>query len=105
MLCGALMIGADLRHADLSGADVIGADFRGADLRGADLTGTIFLIQSQLDVAVGDAATRIDDTLRRPAHWSATQDGATSGPQPGRSESRRRRPAPRTDRAARRGRG
>lgn len=105
MLRGALLVGANLRRADLSRADVIGADFRGADLRGADLTGAIFLIQSQLDVATGDAATRIDDTLRRPAHWSAAQDGAASRPQPGRSVSRSRRSEPRTDRTARRGRG
>jgi uncharacterized protein YjbI with pentapeptide repeats len=72
MLRGALLIGADLRRADLSGADVIGADFRGADLRAANLTGSIFLIQSQLDAAMGDNATRIDETLRRPAHWSTS---------------------------------
>ena len=107
MLRGALLIGADLRRADLSGADVMGADFRGADLRGADLTGTIFLIQAQLDAAIGDIATRIDDTLRRPAHWSPTRDGTASRPQPVRSASRPRRSAsaPATDRTSRRGRG
>ena len=92
MLRGALLIGADLRRADLSGADVIGADFRGADLRGADLSGAIFLIQSQLDAAIGDAATRIDDTLRRPTHWSPARDGSAL-PQPVRSASRPRRSA------------
>ncbi len=80
MLRGALLIGADLRRADLSRADVIGADLRGADLRGADLSGAIFLIQAQLDAAIGDAATRIDGTLRRPAHWSPARDGSTSRP-------------------------
>jgi uncharacterized protein YjbI with pentapeptide repeats len=69
-LRGAYLIGADLRGADLRGADVIGADFRGADLRGADLTGTIFLIQSQLDAAKGDSATRLGPSFTRPAHWA-----------------------------------
>ena len=107
MLCGALLIGADLRHADLSGSDVIGADLRGADLRGANLTGTIFLIQAQLDAAIGDAATTIDDTLRRPAHWSPTRDTSASRPQPVRTPSRPRRSAsaPRRGRTGRRGQG
>jgi uncharacterized protein YjbI with pentapeptide repeats len=102
MLCGALLIGADLRRADLSGADLIGADFRGADLRGADLTGGIFLIQSQLDAAIGDDATRIDDTLRRPAHWSASRSTRVrSTPSVGRSASTRTG----TDRTGRRHQG
>jgi uncharacterized protein YjbI with pentapeptide repeats len=66
-LRGAYLIGADLRGADLRLADVIGADFRDADLRGADFTGSIFLIQSQLDAAKGDAATKVP--LSHPAHW------------------------------------
>ncbi|OUC93002.1 pentapeptide repeat-containing protein [Streptosporangium minutum] len=68
-LRGAYLIGADLRGADLRMADLIGADFRGADLRGADLTESIFLIQSQLDAAKGDNATRLPPSLTRPAHW------------------------------------
>ncbi|MFW5418236.1 pentapeptide repeat-containing protein [Nocardiopsis sp. CNT-189] len=69
-LRGALLIGADLRGADLRLADVIGADLRGADVRGADLSTALFLIQSQLDAAEGDAATRIPGRLTRPAHWA-----------------------------------
>ncbi|MEV4182509.1 pentapeptide repeat-containing protein [Streptosporangium canum] len=68
-LRGAYLIGADLRGADLRMADLIGADFRGADLGGADLTESIFLIQSQLDAAKGDSATRLPPSLTRPAHW------------------------------------
>jgi uncharacterized protein YjbI with pentapeptide repeats len=68
-LRGAYLIGADLRGADLRAADVIGADFRAADLRGADLTGTIFLIQSQLDAAKGDARTKLPPEHVRPKHW------------------------------------
>ncbi|MDH6575290.1 pentapeptide repeat-containing protein [Kitasatospora sp. MAP5-34] len=69
-LRGAYLIGADLRGADLRKADLIGADFRGADVGGADLTDSIFLIQSQLDAAKGDAATRLPASLTRPAHWT-----------------------------------
>jgi uncharacterized protein YjbI with pentapeptide repeats len=46
------------------------ADFRGADLSGADLTESIFLTQSQLDAAKGDADTKLPTSLTRPAHWS-----------------------------------
>jgi uncharacterized protein YjbI with pentapeptide repeats len=70
-LRGAYLIGADLRGADLRLADLIGADLRDADLGGADLTGSIFLIQSQLDAAKGDAATKVPDALTRPTHWSS----------------------------------
>jgi uncharacterized protein YjbI with pentapeptide repeats len=50
-------------------ADVIGADLRGADLRGTDLTGAIFLIQSQLDAAKGDARTAVPPILTHPGQW------------------------------------
>ncbi|MFI6479142.1 pentapeptide repeat-containing protein [Nonomuraea sp. NPDC050663] len=66
---GAYLIGADLRGADLRDCDLIGADLRGADLTGADLTGSVFLVQSQLDSARGDQATRLPASLSRPAHW------------------------------------
>jgi uncharacterized protein YjbI with pentapeptide repeats len=69
-LRSARLIGADLRGADLRGADLLAVDFRGANLRGADLTGSVFLTQSQLDTAVGDASTRIPPSLRRPRHWN-----------------------------------
>lgn len=68
-LRGAYLIAADLRGADLRLADLIGADFRDADLRGADLTGALFLTQSQLNAARGDAATVLPATLARPSHW------------------------------------
>jgi uncharacterized protein YjbI with pentapeptide repeats len=68
-LRGSYLIGADLRGADLRTADFIGADLRGADLSGADLTGSIFLTQSQLDAAKGDADTRLPASLSRPTHW------------------------------------
>ncbi|MFE1175608.1 pentapeptide repeat-containing protein [Streptomyces sp. NPDC058773] len=68
-LRGAYLIAADLRGADLRTADLIGADLRAADLAGADLTGALFLTQSQLNAAKGDAATELPRTLTRPAHW------------------------------------
>ncbi len=75
-LRGARLLGADLAGADLTGADLTGADLRGADLAGADLAGSIFLTQSQLDAARGDAATRLPASLARPAHWR--QDTCTA---------------------------
>lgn len=68
-LRGALLIGADLRRADLRLADVIGADLRGADLASADLTGVMFLVQSQLDAAKGNAETALPPSLTHPAQW------------------------------------
>jgi uncharacterized protein YjbI with pentapeptide repeats len=70
-LRGARLIGADLTGADLTLADVTGADLRDAGLRGADLTETIFLTQSQLESATGDARTRVPAARLRPAHWQA----------------------------------
>ncbi|MFE3884014.1 pentapeptide repeat-containing protein [Streptomyces lydicus] len=68
-LRGACLIAADLQGADLRTADLIGADLRDADLSGADLTGALFLTQSQLNAARGDAATKLPQGLSRPAHW------------------------------------
>lgn len=68
-LRGALLLGADLRGADLRSADFTGADLRGADLSGADLSGALFLVQSQLDAALGDPATRLPPAVTRPPHW------------------------------------
>ena len=68
-LRGAYLIGADLRGADLRLADLTGADVRDADLSGADLTESIFLTQSQLDAAKGDADTKLPPSLTRPPHW------------------------------------
>jgi len=68
-LRGALLIAANLRGADLSMADLTGADLRAADLRGANLATSIFLSQSQLRAAKGDALTQLPPSLTRPAHW------------------------------------
>lgn len=66
---GTLMIAADLSHADLKKADFIGADLRDADLSNANLTGALFLTQSQLNSAKGNAYTKIPDYLKSPDHW------------------------------------
>lgn len=68
-LRGAYLIAADLSGADLRAADLIGADLRDADLRGADLTDSIFLTQSQLNAAKGDANTKLPPSLSHPIHW------------------------------------
>jgi uncharacterized protein YjbI with pentapeptide repeats len=68
-LRGTRLVGADLAGADLAGADLTGADLRAADLSGAGLAGAIFLTQSQLDAARGDAGTGLPASLVRPAHW------------------------------------
>ncbi len=70
VLRGAVLLGADLRGADLGLADLTGADTRGARLAGADLRRALFLTPAQLAAATGDPATRVDDGLARPAHWS-----------------------------------
>ncbi len=68
-LRGAVLVGADLRGADLRGADVIGVDFRGAEVGGADLRGALYLVRAQMEAAVGDGATRLPESVGRPAHW------------------------------------
>jgi len=68
-LRGACLIGADLSGANLRLVDLTGADFRDADLSGADLTESMFLAQSQLDAANGDADTKLPTALSRPTHW------------------------------------
>jgi Pentapeptide repeats (8 copies) len=64
-LRGARLVGADLAGADLTGADLTGADLRASDLSGADLADAIFLTQSQLDAARGDAGTGLPASLVR----------------------------------------
>jgi Pentapeptide repeats (8 copies) len=63
--------GADLRGADLGHADLARVDLRGADVRGVDLGVSIFLTQYQVNMARGDAATRLPQAVLRPAHWAS----------------------------------
>ena len=69
-LRAALLIRSDLRGQDLGLADLLGADLRDADLSDADLADTLFLCQSQLNAARGNAGTRIPAGLTRPGHWA-----------------------------------
>jgi len=68
-LRGTYLIAADLRGCNLQGGDLIGADLRDADIRDADLSESIFLTQSQLNVAKGNRHTKFPDYLSRPAYW------------------------------------
>ncbi|TDD58970.1 pentapeptide repeat-containing protein [Kribbella antibiotica] len=68
-LRGAYLIAADLSNANLRQADLIGADLRDTNLEGADLTGALFLTQSQVNAAQGNAQTKLPATLTRPSHW------------------------------------
>ncbi len=70
-LRGAYLIGADLTDADLRDTDLLGTDLRGANLSGANLTGALFLLQSQLDSARGDARTVLPAGRAHPDHWQA----------------------------------
>ncbi|MFF7989645.1 pentapeptide repeat-containing protein [Kitasatospora xanthocidica] len=71
-LRGAMLVAADLSGADLRLADLIGADLRDTNLAGADLSTALYLTQSQLHAARGDADTRLPAGLTRPAHWPTT---------------------------------
>lgn len=68
-LAGAFLIAADLRGSDLGGANLIGADLRDADIRGADLTQSLFVTQSQINAAKGDAKTKLPAWIDRPTTW------------------------------------
>lgn len=69
-LRGALLIAADLRDADLSFAELLGADLRDARVDGADLRRALYLTQTQVNAATGDARTLLPEGLARPSHWN-----------------------------------
>jgi hypothetical protein len=75
---GADLSGARLDEADLSGAHLEGADLSGAVLDGVDLRKANGLTQAQLDIARGNASTRLPDGLRRPASWEAEETSTAS---------------------------
>jgi len=79
-LSGAALIDADLTLARLIGANLTGArlhlaNFARALLHGADLTDASGLEPGDLDTALGDGRTRLQENLR-PASWPA--DGGPS---------------------------
>ena len=79
-LRGARLLGADLSGADLREADLLGADLRQTNLAGADLRDALFLTQSQVNGAVGDATTLLPATVHRPAHWAGRSPLAAPEP-------------------------
>jgi len=82
-LRGAYLIGTNLAGADLRRADLAGADLRGAQLAGADLSTSLFVTQAQLDVARGDARTKLPPGLRRPGHWTGPEASPNRARRPG----------------------
>jgi len=59
---------ASLEEADLRGANLGGTDFEGANLKGADLRETV-AASWQLEVAVGNAKTKLPTGVPRPKSW------------------------------------
>ncbi len=68
-LRGAFLIAADLRQSDLKGTNLIGADLRDTDIRGANLTESLFITQSQVNTAKGDASIKLPLWLDYPKAW------------------------------------
>ena len=64
-----LLIAADLSGCCLYGANLLGADLRDAQLSGADLSQCLFLTQTQLNSAKGDASVKLPEHLQRPSSW------------------------------------
>jgi len=65
-LSDAKLIGADLSDADLGGATLDRAQLGNADLTGANLSDATDLTQTQLDVACGNANTKLPEGLIKP---------------------------------------
>lgn len=68
-LRGACLIAANLEDTDLTGTDFIGADFRDTNIKRADLSKSIFLSQSQINAAKGNAQTKLPPQITQPSHW------------------------------------
>jgi hypothetical protein len=73
-LVAANLTQADLGRAHLEGADLVGAQLEdarldGANLAGANLGETGGVTQTQIDHALGNAATRLPEGLTRPSQW------------------------------------
>jgi uncharacterized protein YjbI with pentapeptide repeats len=69
-LCQAKLDGVKLHGADLRKAQLDWADLDGAELHGADLRDAVGLTQRQLDLAKGDANTKLPVGVTRPESWS-----------------------------------
>lgn len=83
-LADAVLDGADLRRAEIAravfkGASLVGSDFTGAytyltHFEATDLSQTKGLVQQQLDIACGDAETKLPAGLEPPASWPCGQE-------------------------------
>lgn len=73
-LDGANLAGADLTDAILDQADMAGANLDQAVLFGADLSNTRNLTSAQLEVAFGDASTRLPGNILPPESWQPSAD-------------------------------
>jgi uncharacterized protein YjbI with pentapeptide repeats len=58
-LADADLSGSNLRQADLTGADLTGANLDGAELPGATLIDVVGLEQQRLNLACGNAETKV----------------------------------------------
>src|SRR5829696_6860989 len=76
--------GADLSEANLEDAflehvNLTGASLYKANLKGADLNKARGLDPEQLELAIGDATTKLPDHLQLPAHWSKGESEEDEG--------------------------
>ena len=84
ILAGAMLEGVDMARAEVARAVFAGARLAGADMTGAytyltrfeaaDLSAVKGLTQQQLDVACGDAETKLPDGLAAPSGWPCAQE-------------------------------
>jgi uncharacterized protein YjbI with pentapeptide repeats len=78
-LSGANLSGAMLQRANFLGANLAGASFKRtymywARFAGVDLSQTKDLTQAQIDIACGDAQTKLPAGLTAPAQWPCADD-------------------------------
>lgn len=64
------LIAANLEGCDLYAANFLGADMRDVNIKNADLQNSIFLTQSQVNSAIGNANTKLPDFLNVPSSWN-----------------------------------
>jgi hypothetical protein len=81
MLQGADFSGYQPGTVDFSSADLNNASLMNADIRGADLSKARNLLQAQIEVAKGDASTKLPQGLCLPRSWeSVTANTARACP-------------------------
>jgi uncharacterized protein YjbI with pentapeptide repeats len=78
-LSGANLSGAMLQRAAFGEANLAGASFKRAylywtRLEGVDLSQAVDLTQAQIDIACGNAQTKLPAGLTTPAHWPCAED-------------------------------